>query len=125
MTDIKIIERKEEMTMTKDLCAALKSKADDYKLYGGYSEIDSGTEQENDRLRPIIDALIEVIEMQDAGLETSGRHCLCVRNTWGFDYCESHKILGKPGPGKRWLTPNDVLKETRATAHAMLEGILK
>jgi hypothetical protein len=37
MTDIKIIERKEEMTMTKDLCAALKSKADDYKLYGGYS----------------------------------------------------------------------------------------
>jgi hypothetical protein len=109
MTDIKIIERKEEMTMTKDLCAALKSKADDYKLYGGYSEIDSGTEQENDRLRPIIDALIAVIEMQDAGL-TKIEH-----DNWS--YGERHDENG--------IRFRECAFETRAAAHEMLERILK
>lgn len=38
------------------------------------------------------------------------RHCVCTRNTVGFDYGEIHKKLGKPGVGKRWWTVSDIVK---------------
>jgi hypothetical protein len=42
-------------------------------------------------------------------LNQCGQHCLCTRNTPGFDYGEVHKKLGKPKIGARWLTPNDII----------------
>jgi hypothetical protein len=48
--------------------------------------------------------------------EHTHKFCLCDRNTKGFDYGESHRYMGKPKVGARWLTPDDVcsaaLKET-------------
>ena len=44
--------------------------------------------------------------------------CQCKRlNRWkeykGFDYGEEHSKLGKPGPGQRWKTPSDYIKDTK------------
>ena len=44
-------------------------------------------------------------------LETAQKHCLCTRNTPGFDYHEEHKKLGMPKSGARWWTPSDVVKQ--------------
>lgn len=49
---------------------------------------------ERDRLRETIK------QMRDA--------CVCTRGTNGFDYSENHPKMGKPKPGARWLTPNDL-----------------
>lgn len=38
------------------------------------------------------------------------RHCVCTRNTEGFDYRETHAKLGKPGIGKRWWTVSDIVE---------------
>lgn len=37
------------------------------------------------------------------------KHCLCSRNTVGFDYGETHPKLGKPRAGSRWLAPVDLI----------------
>lgn len=50
-------------------------------------------------------------EVENEALERQAEHCLCTRNTRGFDYGETHKKLGKPGIGKRWLTPSDIAKD--------------
>ena len=65
--------------------------------------------------------LLETLDLARLGLwardvavpamSTAQDHCLCTRNTYGFDYSEIHPHLGKPGPGKRWLTPNDVIND--------------
>jgi hypothetical protein len=36
------------------------------------------------------------------------RHCICERNTYGFDYHETHPKLGRL-PASRFMTPNDLL----------------
>lgn len=42
------------------------------------------------------------------------KHCRCQRfETKGFDYGEEHGLLGKPGVGKRWLTPRDLIDAWR------------
>lgn len=45
------------------------------------------------------------------GLKTVQNHCLCTRNTKGFDYGEKHKKLGKPNAGARWLVPKDIVNQ--------------
>lgn len=49
-------------------------------------------------------------------------HCLCTRNTYGFDYGEKHPHLGKPAAGKRWLTPVDIAKECAKRLNVTAEG---
>ena len=52
--------------------------------------------------------LISRIEELEKALEHTKKFCLCERNTFGFDYGEVHPLSGKPGAGKRWLTPQVV-----------------
>lgn len=52
--------------------------------------------------------LISLLERYREALEHCRDFCLCHRNTTGFDYSEVHPNMGKPGVGKRWLTPTDV-----------------
>ena len=41
-----------------------------------------------------------------AGLAGASKHCLCERfGPKGFDYGETHALLGRPKVGARWLTP--------------------
>ena len=48
------------------------------------------------------------------------RHCICTRNTKGFDYGETHKKLGKPKIGARWWTVTDIVKNAEiADTHAL------
>lgn len=42
-------------------------------------------------------------------LKESAQHCLCERETPGFDYGEVHRKLGKPRMGARWMTPLDLI----------------
>ncbi|MCB0415785.1 MAG: hypothetical protein KDD50_15715 [Bdellovibrionales bacterium] len=61
-----------------------------------------------------------ITEMGKA-LELTQDHCLCNRNTYGFDYNETHRNLGKPEAGKRWLDPYDIC----ANALELKEKVLK
>jgi hypothetical protein len=60
---------------------------------------------------------INVMKERDryrAALEHCSEHCLCERNTYGFDYGETHPKLGKPKQGSRWLTPSDIARAALA-----------
>jgi hypothetical protein len=47
----------------------------------------------------------------DELLKKIHKTCLCSQsNPIGFDYGEQHSRLGKAGPGKRWLTPRDLIQ---------------
>lgn len=58
-----------------------------------------------------VDNLLEQVKCLEGALIRCEKHCLCDRNTKGFDYGETHLALGKPGMGKRWLTPGNVASE--------------
>ncbi len=58
------------------------------------------------------DALREKLRLAQEALEHTDKFCVCERfKTPGFDYSETHKRQGKPGIGKRWLTPRDVIRD--------------
>jgi hypothetical protein len=65
-------------------------------------------EAEGPRLEKRIAYLDACCASYRESLETIQRHCICTRNTGGFDYGETHPILKKPGPGKRWLIAFDI-----------------
>lgn len=65
---------------------------------------------------------VAVAPAADKLLEQLRNTCICDRNTYGFDYGETHPKLGKPGPGKRWLTPTDIIDETRKVARPAASG---
>jgi hypothetical protein len=44
------------------------------------------------------------------GMQEAVKHCLCTRDTFGFDYREPHAKLGPPRLGSRWLTPTDLFE---------------
>lgn len=67
--------------------------------------------------------LMSVIEEMRVDLETISKHCICKRNTFGFDYHEDHLYLGKPKSGSRWLTPFDIIKSTLSNVAKKLEGL--
>lgn len=67
--------------------------------------------------------LLDVIGELKIDLETISEHCICKRNTFGFDYHEDHLYLGKPKSGSRWLTPFDIIKSTLSSAAKKLEGL--
>ena len=48
--------------------------------------------------------------------------CLCTDATRGFDYGENHKRLGTAGPGKRWLTPRDLIQSHWTKADKLAAG---
>lgn len=50
-------------------------------------------------------------EIRIETLKEAAEHCLCTRNTYGFDYAEIHDKLGKPKVGARWLTPSDLVNK--------------
>lgn len=54
-------------------------------------------------------SVIERLRSAEKALNKCKEHCLCERNTEGFDYREAHRHLGKPKPGARWLTPWDLI----------------
>ena len=58
---------------------------------------------------------LQAAEAECAGyrkaLKLAGEHCICSRNTYGFDYSEEHIKLGKPKSGVRWLTPLDIIEK--------------
>lgn len=58
-----------------------------------------------------ITALCKLLLEYHEALEHTDKFCLCSRLTKGFDYSEKHPRQGKPGIGKRWLTPRDVVKD--------------
>lgn len=64
--------------------------------------------------------LIAALREADRALETMQKHCVCDRNIIGFDYGETHKNLGKPRAGARWLTPDDIAR----SAHAKISEIM-
>lgn len=86
----------------------------DYKIGAEQNEIYIRLHEENTKLRSLI------TEMGKA-LELTQDHCLCNRNTYGFDYNETHRNLGKPEAGKRWLDPYDIC----ANALELKEKVLK
>jgi hypothetical protein len=60
-------------------------------------------------------------ELRDA-LQEIDRHCLCRRNTNGFDYGETHRKLGAPRAGSRWLTPGDMVELSLARYDEIMKG---
>lgn len=54
--------------------------------------------------------LLTEIQMLRGVLDEIKDHCVCERDTYGFDYHETHKKLGKPKSGARWLTPIDIIE---------------
>lgn len=67
--------------------------------------------------------LIAALERSTGALELISNRCLCERGMQpGFDYGEVHPKIGKPGIGKRWLTPSDIAGEELTVIEKILKG---
>lgn len=70
-------------------------------------------------------ALAKALKIMSEALEDIEKHCLCERfETKGFDYGELHLRLGKPGVGKRWITPSDVAHQAKMKADAIAKEVV-
>lgn len=77
----------------------------------------------NNKQKSIITALLEENEKLRGALKHTEEFCLCERfKTNGFDYGETHRYMGAPKTGSRWLTPRVVA--TQALASSPLDELL-
>ena len=72
-----------------------------------------------------ISALRARVAQLEGALGDVKKRCLCFRATYGFDYSEVHTKLGKPGAGKRWLTPSDLADHALSSPSPALEAVRK
>lgn len=81
-----------------------------YSFTKGYDAAMSFLESERaQHVNALRDAMDEIEKLNEL-LQQCKDHCACERfNTKGFDYSETHRKLGKPDSGKRWLTPTDII----------------
>ena len=92
-----------------------KSKTDKCLTYGlSYDDLKNGEFEDPipsySELQTKITTLEARLEGADKVIEQVQNHCLCERNSYGFDYHEKHRKLGPPESGKRWLTPVDMVR---------------
>lgn len=69
-------------------------------------------DEEIARLRESRDRANEEIVRYEKLIQNIYDACVCERMTSGFDYGESHPLLGMPSTGARWNTPKDMIESS-------------
>jgi molecular chaperone GrpE (heat shock protein) len=57
-------------------------------------------EAQNKKLGDVVLEMVSVVDYLN-------KACLCDRKTHGFEYGQTHKNMGRPPVGSRWITPKD------------------
>lgn len=76
-------------------------------------------------LKSIAQALLDrdaALKVAVEALEFAEKSCLCERfeAKKGFDYGETHPVLGKAGTGQRWLTPSCSIKDALSRIRSLI-----